>query len=168
MTDYFRLLGLEPAFELDQGQLAGNYRAAARLVHPDRFAGADSASQRQALEQSASLNQAYDTLKHSTSRALYLLDMQQPLAEETTVQDPEFLFQQMQWREELEELQELDEVDSFRQRLVGARRDLEQEFAGCWDDPRQRAQAEILVRRMQFLDKVLYEAGQLEERLDDF
>ncbi|MEM8344692.1 co-chaperone HscB, partial [Morganella morganii] len=37
----------------------------------------------------------------------------------------------------------------------------------CWDDAQRREEAERLVRRMQFLDKLAQEVRQLEERLDD-
>jgi len=76
----------------------------------------------------------------------------------------------MQWREELEELsdsQDLDGIAPFKQRLKGAQQRLEDEFAACWEDSAQREQAERLVRRMQFLDKLSHEVRQLEERLDD-
>lgn len=171
MSDYFALLGMSPAFELDLALLADNYRQAAREVHPDRFASADARSQRQAVEQAAELNQAYSTLKSTTARALYLLNLQAALAEEATVQDPEFLFQQMEWREELEDLeqgQDIAAIDAFSQRLTQARNQINTAFAAIWNDQAQRTQAERLVRRMQFLDKVLFELDQLEERLDDF
>lgn len=171
MSDYFSLLGLEAAFELDAAKLATNYRQAARAVHPDRFVSADAVAQRQAVEQAAELNQAYATLKNTTSRALYLLNQQAELAEEATVQDPEFLFQQMEWREELEDLGQSEDfaaIDKFRSRLKAARQQIDTDFTQVWSDTKQRSQAERLVRRMQFLDKVLYELEQLEERLDDF
>ncbi|TQH41034.1 iron-sulfur cluster co-chaperone HscB C-terminal domain-containing protein, partial [Pseudomonas aeruginosa] len=85
-------------------------------------------------------------------RALYLLTLSgHELPLEATVQDPEFLLQQMQLREELEELQ-----DSAGQA------ELEREFAACWDDAQRREEAERLVRRMQFLDKLAQEVRQLE------
>ncbi len=85
------------AFGLDLEQLATRYRELARGVHPDRFADASEREQRLALEQSASLNEAYQTLKSPPKRARYLLAMnggELPL--EVTVHDPEFLMQQMQ------------------------------------------------------------------------
>lgn len=168
MGDYFQLLDMPRGFELDLARLDNNYRQAVALVHPDRFAGADSSQQRVALEQASALNQAYDTLKHPTSRALYLLNQQQQLDEESTVQDPEFLMQQMQWREELEELSDFAQIDAFRLRLNNSRAAIDSDFATCWSDTSQRELAERLLRRMQFLDKLLYETRQLEERLDDY
>ncbi|MEB0042326.1 MULTISPECIES: co-chaperone HscB [unclassified Pseudomonas] len=168
---HFALFELKPDFRLDLDQLATRYRELARTVHPDRFADASEREQRLALEQSASLNEAYQTLKNAPKRARYLLTLgghEMPL--EVTVQDPEFLLQQMQWREELEDLQDdadLAGVAVFKRRLKVAQDELNESFAACWDDAVQRELAERLMRRMQFLDKLTYEVRQLEERLDD-
>ncbi len=58
-------------------------------------------------------------------------------------------------------------VATFKRRLKAAQAELECEFAACWDDAQRREEAERLVRRMQFLDKLAQEVRQLEERLDD-
>ncbi|MFT5781543.1 MAG: molecular chaperone HscB [Pseudomonas sp.] len=168
---HFALFDLQPAFGLDLTQLAVRYRELARSVHPDRFTDGTEREQRLAVEQSASLNEAYQTLKNTSSRARYLLSLsgvELPL--EVTVQDPEFLLQQMQLREELEDLQEIANlagVDAFKQRLKLAQNQLNEQFAGCWNAPDSRELAERLVRRMQFLDKLSYDVRQLAERLDD-
>ena len=168
---HFALFDLQPDFRVDTEALAVRYRELARAVHPDRFADAPAAEQRQALERSANLNEAYQVLKNAPQRARYLLAMTgHELPLEVTVQDAEFLLQQMQLREELEELH--DDVDlagiaAFKQRLKAAQAQLDDGFSACWDNPAQREQAERLVRRMQFLDKLAHEVRQLEERLDD-
>ncbi len=168
---HFALFDLQPSFRLDLDQLATRYRELARAVHPDRFADADAREQRVALEQSAGLNEAYQTLKSAPKRARYLLAIGgHEVPQEVTVHDPEFLMQQMQWREELEDLQDsadLEGVAQFKRRVKAAQEQLNESFASCWDDAAQREQAERLMRRMQFLDKLSYEVRQLEERLDD-
>ncbi|CAD5108039.1 co-chaperone HscB [Zestomonas carbonaria] len=168
---HFALFGLQPDFRVDLAQLAARYRELAKAVHPDRFADASEREQRLALEQSAQLNDAYQTLKSAPRRALYLLALRgRELPLEVTVQDPDFLLQQMRWREELEDLQDsadLDGVEVFKRRLKSAQTDLDERFAACWDDASQREEAERLVRRMQFLDKLAHEVRALEERLDD-
>ncbi|MED5606844.1 co-chaperone HscB [Pseudomonas sp. JH-2] len=168
---HFALFDLQPAFRLDLDALGQRYRELVRSVHPDRFADASEREQRVALERAAELNDAYQTLKSAPRRALYLLSLRgQALPLEATVQDPEFLLQQMQLREELEDLQDsadLDGVAVFKRRLKAAQQQLEDSFADCWDDAVRREQAERLVRRMQFLDKLAQEVRQLEERLDD-
>ena len=168
---HFALFELQPGFSLDLDQLAVRYRELARGVHPDRFADASEREQRLALEQSASLNEAYQTLKSPAKRARYLLALKGgELPLEVTVHDPEFLMQQMQWREELEDLHDSADmagIAAFKRRLKVAQEQLNDSFAACWDDAAQREQAERLMRRMQFLDKLTYEVRQLEERLDD-
>lgn len=168
---HFALFDLQPAFRIDLDQLATRYRELARQVHPDRYADAGEREQRLALERSASLNEAYQVLRSPSQRARYLLSLrgsEVPL--EVTVQDPEFLLQQMQWREELEDLQDAADIDGiapFKRRLKGAQDGLGEQFAVCWDDAGRREEAERLMRRMQFLDKLSHEVRQLEERLDD-
>jgi len=168
---HFALFDLQPSFRLDLEQLAVRYRELARQVHPDRFADAGEREQRLALERSACLNEAYQVLKTPSQRARYLLAMRGPeLPLEVTVQDPDFLLQQMQLREELEELQDdadLAGVATFKRRLKAAQEQLNERFAACWDDEARREGAERLMRRMQFLDKLSHEVRQLEERLDD-
>ena len=169
-TDYFALFGLQTAFVIDTQALASTYRELAKTMHPDRFSSAPAAEQRQAVERAAQLNDAFQTLKSATQRALYLLRQQADLPDETTIQDGEFLFQQMEWREQLETLQEqadLDALADFVAELKQARGAIDKAFADCVQDPQQRIQAERLARRMQFLDKMFYEVRQLEERLDD-
>jgi molecular chaperone HscB len=168
---HFALFDLQPDFRIDLSALAVRYRELARSMHPDRFANATAAEQRQALERSASLNEAYQVLRSAPQRARYLLGIGgHELALEVTVQDPEFLMQQIQLREELEDLQDsadLGGVAAFKKRLKEAQEQLEDSFASCWRESAQREQAERLVRRMQFLDKLTHEVRQLEERLDD-
>lgn len=168
---HFALFGLQPAFELDQAELARRYRQQARQVHPDRFAAADERQQRLAIEQTANLNAAYQTLRSASARARYLLGLSGPAPElETTVQDPGFLLQQMHWREELETLQDRADtrgIAPFKARLKQVDQDLQAEFSACWQDPERRSEAERLMRRMQFLDKLAHELRELEEHLDD-
>lgn len=168
---HFALFDLQPAFRIDLDQLGVRYRELARQVHPDRFADAEEREQRLALERSASLNEAYQVLKSPSQRARYLLALRgSDVPLEVTVQDSDFLLQQMQWREELEELQDeadLAGVTPFKRRLRQAQDELGECFADCWDDDARREEAERLMRRMQFLDKLSHEVRQLEERLDD-
>lgn len=168
---HYALFDLQPNFDIDLEALSVRYRELARKVHPDRFADAGEADQRYAIERSANLNEAYQTLRAPSRRARYLLTLdgrEMPL--EATVQDPAFLMQQMQWREELEDLHDeadLAGVAIFKSRLKSSQQDLNESFSQIWRDPAQREEAERLVRRMQFLDKLSQEVRHLEERLDD-
>src|SRR5690554_311574 len=66
-TNYFTLLGLPLAFEIKLAQLSSNYREAAKAVHPDKFASSSEQDKRLAVQTTTKLNQAYETLKSSTS-----------------------------------------------------------------------------------------------------
>lgn len=167
---YFALLDLKPHFNIDLADLANRYRKKAAAVHPDKFVTAGEREKRVALEQSANLNEAYQILKSPSQRARYLLSLKgaaMPL--ETTVQDPEFLMQQMQWHEELDDLKassDLAAVEHFKERIKQVQLSLEADFNKHWQDPAYSLQAEQLVRRMQFMDKLTLSVAQLEEQLD--
>ncbi len=169
--DCFALFGLAPAFGLDMAALADRYRALAGAVHPDRFVGAPVREQRLAQQRTADLNDAWQTLKDPVRRARHLLALQgHELPEEATVQDPEFLQQQMAWREELETLRDTGDragLVAFRHRLGAARQALEAAFSAAWSQSGQPLLAERLVRRMQFLARLEQELRRLDEQLDE-
>lgn len=170
-SSYFALFDLAPTFDLDLALLGDRYRELARTLHPDRVANASDAERRAALEQSAALNEAYQTLKTLPLRARHLLTLQgHEMDLEATIQDPDFLMQQLEWREELEDLQQaadLKGITAFKKRLAQSQQALGEAFSNCWQDSKRRHEAEQLVRRMQFLDKLSLQVRQLEERLDD-
>ncbi|WP_372861188.1 Fe-S protein assembly co-chaperone HscB [Spongiibacter sp.] len=171
--DHFSLLGVERSFELDERALTLSYRALQRSAHPDRFAGDDERQRRLAVQKSAQINEAYETLRSPTRRAAYLLELAGQAVDGAakTFRDPEFLMQQMQLREELAELhdaadpeQALDafyrDVDSA---LAGQRRAFQQSFdAGDFDAAKDG------YAKLQFLEKLRYEAEQKEGELLDF
>ena len=171
-ADDFTLLGLHKGFALERSQLDAAWKALQARVHPDRFAAEGGAAQRLAMQWAVRVNEAHQRLKDPLKRAAYLCELAGvPVQSESNTAMPgAFLMQQMQWREELEDLQDeadLAGVAVFKRRLKTAQDELNESFAACWDDAAQREQAERLMRRMQFLDKLTYEVRQLEERLDD-
>lgn len=76
MANFFELLGMAPAFDLDLAALEAAYFKAQRQYHPDRFVAKPPAERMAALQQSADINQAYDILKNPLKRAQYLLHLQ--------------------------------------------------------------------------------------------
>ncbi|MCL4121153.1 UNVERIFIED_CONTAM: hypothetical protein GTU68_064300 [Idotea baltica] len=169
---YFSLFDIEPDFSLNLDDLSQRYLHRAKQVHPDCFIGAPDTEKRRALEQSAQLNDAYNTLKNSASRAYYMLTFQgKLLPKEQTIQDPEFLIQQIEWRDELETLVEeksIDTLNVFKRRMYKTIENIEQEFSKCWDSSEHRVRAERLMRRLQFLDKLLADVRHVEEQIDDY
>ena len=123
----FELFELPPAYSLDRAVLDERWKALQREVHPDRHAAADAQTQRQAMQWSVRINEAYQRLKDPLQRAAYLCELHgAPVqAENNTAMPPAFLMQQMEWREALEEaasaavVEDLaDEVASARKRML--------------------------------------------------
>ena len=104
--NYFELFQLPVSFDVDAENLASRHRAIIARVHPDQFAHKSVMEQRVALQWATFANEAFDTLKSPIARAQYLLKLNAPELAQEGVRvslPPEFLMQQMQWREALEE-----------------------------------------------------------------
>lgn len=165
MSQYFTLFQLEPAFDIDAENLEQTYRALAARFHPDKFASASAFEQKQAVMMSSTVNEAYRTLKNPTDRAAYLLRQQgiDADAPEHTSFAPEFLMQQMEWRETLAEArggQDQTALPALDKEISGAQQEL-------WRDLReafrrqQYEDAAQLVRQGRFLDKLKKEISNL-------
>lgn len=101
--DYFSLLDLPREFALDPADLERRFRDLSRLLHPDRFARAEPRERRLSLERATRLNDAFRALRDWRQRAAYLLKLSgtDPFAEGRTFADPDFLEEQLEWREAL-------------------------------------------------------------------
>jgi molecular chaperone HscB len=113
-VNYFQLFGIENSFDVDLQNLSSSYQALQKAVHPDKFAHASEQEQRIAVQKSAQINDAYQTLKNPLQRAEYILvergvDMPN---EQSSFSDTSFLMHQMELREMLEEIKFSDDVDS--------------------------------------------------------
>ena len=127
MENYFSLFDISPAFDLDLRKLNAKYRELALAFHPDKFVNADSTSQRQAVQKSTQLNEAYKTLKNPVTRAAYLLNThflaplnQSFVMEQYHVTDTELLMEQIEYREQLAQIskgEQLEQLTDFQQRL---------------------------------------------------
>jgi len=71
--DYFEFFDLPHNLAIDLKDLEKRFYALSRELHPDRFARRSAAERERALEDSATLNDAYRTLRDPIARALYLL-----------------------------------------------------------------------------------------------
>jgi molecular chaperone HscB len=75
-VDYFTFFDLPQKLNLDVAQLARDFYALSRKLHPDINAKANSNEQEWSLEKTSQLNDAYRTLKDPISRTEYLLRLQ--------------------------------------------------------------------------------------------
>jgi molecular chaperone HscB len=126
-TEFFSLLSILPAYDLDPKALEAQYFSAQRRLHPDRFIGKPDAERLAALQQSATINQAYDTLKDPLKRAQYLLLLQGIFVgteKDTIKPSQELLVEMMELRESIDEAASptalftlADEIEESRLRL---------------------------------------------------
>ncbi len=121
--DYFSLLGLPREFGVDVLALERRFRELSRLIHPDRYARSEARERRLSLERATRLNDAYRYLKDWRLRAAYLLKLAgtDVFVEGRTFADPDFLEEQLEWREELALAQSDGDVERLRRIAVDAR-----------------------------------------------
>ena len=171
--NYFELFGLGVSFALDGGSLTARYRDLQKVLHPDRFANASDQERRLSLQQAAQVNSAYDTLRDPLSRARYLLRLQglEYNDESSTINDLDFLEEQMALRERLAEIRHDTNptalLDDFMAKLDTRSREyidgLSELFAT--PDSMDMGRAKNLVQRMQFVRRLQAEGEALEELL---
>ncbi len=157
-TDYFALFELPKQFEINQTHLEDRYRQLAATYHPDKFASASSFEKRQAMVLSSTINEAYRLLKSDIDRASYLLgqcgiDADAP---EHTQFAPEFLMQQMQWRETLAEAkfeENTSELDSLESEIKQEYEKLISELNQALQQEQYNEAAQF-VRQGRFLNKI--------------
>jgi molecular chaperone HscB len=120
----FELFELPLAYALDRAVLDERWKALQREVHPDRHAAADAQTQRQAMQWSVRINEAYQRLKDPLQRAAYLCELHgAPVqAENNTAMPPSFLMQQMEWREALEDASSSSVVEDLADEVAAARK----------------------------------------------
>jgi len=170
--NYFDLFGMPVAFKLDAESLAQRYRELQRVTHPDRFASGSDRERRLAVEQAALVNEAYQTLRSPMRRGRYLLELNgMTFQDETqTTADPEFLFEQMEWRETLAEIRAqadpLAVVEALLKTINARRVELERELADSLQEQQWPASVAI-VNKLQFITKINQEAAAIEGDLLD-
>ncbi|XDF78227.1 co-chaperone HscB [Aliivibrio fischeri] len=168
--NHFELFGLPNQFELDGGLLSLQFRELQKRFHPDNFATSSERDRLLSIQKAAQINDAYQTLKNPVSRAEYILSEQghDIRGEQTTMQDPMFLMQQMELREELESLPSSSDPESalfdFAENVIAMRKSqlvqLQELLKNeAWIEAAQS------VRKLKFIEKLNQEVEQLEEKL---
>jgi molecular chaperone HscB len=179
--NYFQLLGLPVDFEIDRDVLTNNYRDLQRQFHPDKFANSSAMEKRLSVQNSAQINDAFQTLKNPLKRAIYQLSvLGLELKDNETTMDPLFLMQQMELREQLEQIeQQSDPYSALEKMQAGVLekfnlhiKELTSLFALA-EKQNDSADKEILeeirniILKMQFLNKLQQECDDLEEDLSN-
>jgi Fe-S protein assembly co-chaperone HscB len=160
--DHFSLFGLPARYAQDEQALQKAWHDVAAKVHPDRFATAGPAQRRVAMQWAARANEAYRTLRDPLARARYLCELRgvDLQAESNTSMSPDFLMQQMQWREALDEARAAGDgkaLAALRQELDQARAAMSEQVRVLLDDAGDAQAAGQRVREWMFLEKLARE-----------
>lgn len=157
--DHFALFGLPQRYAIDQRALEQSYRDVQTKVHPDRFAQASASEQRVSLQWATRANEAYQTLRDPLQRARHLLELRGVDCglETNTAMPPDFLMQQMQWREALEaacddrDLAALEQLaQELTQQTSTRLQHLAQHLDGVRDDPAAAGELRCLIFMQKF------------------
>ena len=160
MQNYFQLLKLPQAYELDAVSLQRAYLAAQQQHHPDRQQGKDAAAKMLAVQASMDANQAFTTLKNPLLRAMHLLALlgiRVNGEQDTLAPEPALLMEVMEWREDLEEAKGHAELDALFARAAREREKVEADISVSFAaDDLPRAAAGCI--RLRYLEKFSEEA----------
>ena len=180
IDNYFDQFGLPECFLIDTEALDAAFRVTQAAIHPDYFATADDAQKQQATRQSALVSQAWRTLKDPLKRAIYLLHLRgiNVAAEENTAMPPDFLMDQLAWREALEAAATSKDQSTLHTLLEILREQQQERFAALANlldappDPDIQAESAVrstqAVRELMFIDRLVQTAElQLDELCQD-
>lgn len=173
--NYFALFGIEESFDVDTAKLSEIYQALQKKVHPDKFAHASSQDQLLAVQKSAQINDAYQTLKQPLKRADYMLALREVdmPSEQASFQDNFFLMRQMELREMLEDIKHANDIDAA---IFSANQELDVEYDSLTTKVRQQLHentpesnlaASENLRKLKFYQKLHIELDRLEDQLFD-
>jgi len=171
-NNYFELFELPVQFDIPLEQLERRFRSLQKYLHPDNFASASDAQRRWSVQAASFVNEAYQSLAKPLKRATYMLSLQGiELDEETDTQmSPDFLMQQMEWREALGDVQDAADpfaaLEKIEKELSQAQLTSTNEFSGAVEQL-DWSRARTVVRQWQFLDKMKAELRVQEARLDE-
>lgn len=160
--DYFALFGLPRRYALDETALEAAWHDLQSQVHPDRYAHLADADKRRSMQWATRVNEAFRTLRKPLARAQYLLELAgvDTGLETNTVMSPEFLMEQMEWREAVEEARmarEVEELEQLHHRLQQHAREVRANLAQQLDTDHDYPAAADTVRRLMFIDKLQQE-----------
>ena len=173
--NYFQLFNVPEAYDLDVSTLAPRYRDIQSAIHPDNFANGSAQEKRLSVQQAALINEAFETLKSPLKRAQYMLSLRGIAINDQSAAklDSGFLMEQMELRESLSEIPEQAEPFDALEVLTDQVRQMKKVIIAAIQNKFQAASSDDLdaihsmTHKLQFLDKLLEEAREVEAKLDD-
>lgn len=169
--DPFEMLGVERRFDLDLAALEKTHRELSRALHPDKYAQAGASERRAVLEKSASVNEAWRTLRDPIKRAeaLFQLAGIRVGEDHEPKPSPAFLMEVLDEREALAEARaakDLAKVKKVGAAMAARARAVEGKLSGGFASAGDRADVEKLVPllgELRFYKRFLEEVSAIEE-----
>ena len=164
-------MGLPTQFEIDFILLDQHYRKLQSEVHPDRFVTASANERMQSMQVATQANEAYQTLKNTTTRARYLLQINgvETLEESNTAMPADFLMLQMEWREAIDDANSAKDISALdallleiKQMAKALSESLSVQFA-----EKAYGKASESVRKLSFIDKISTDINRAIEQLEN-
>jgi molecular chaperone HscB len=117
------------------------------------------------MQWSVRINEAYKRLKDPLKRASYLCELRgSPIdAENNTAMPPEFLMEQMEWREELEGARNAEDLDKLEEELLRARDGTLKQIERLLDREKDAHAAAQRIRALMFIERFGHD---VEKRLE--
>lgn len=171
--NYFELFDLQPSYQLDLALLQERQQNLQSNCHPDRFVNADEREKRISVQMASWVNQAFETLSDPVKRANYLLELSGLEAndESQTTSDTDFLMEQIELREQIDACRQSDDAlgccEHVAADLENRARLLSEEFVQHFDKA-DLAAARLVSRKMQFIQRIQQQLGELQFELEDF
>lgn len=166
--NYFEVLSMPRAFALDASRLEQNYRDLLSTVHPDRFVTESPAQRRLAMQAATLANEAWRCLRDPVDRAAYLCRLGGQVIDSTSRSNvpPDFLAEQMAWREELDEARGAGDrvaIEALQEKVECARSLFLEQLANLIDGQADFPRAASYVSRLMYVARF---AEQVEDTLD--
>ena len=120
--NYFDVFGLPKRLNLDLKQLERTFHELSRKYHPDYFTAAAADDRLRALQMTATLNDAYRTLRHPVRRVEYLVEIEGFKPDGSKVPQS-FLMEIFEINEQLEEVKA---GRASKEQVANLRREIEE------------------------------------------
>jgi molecular chaperone HscB len=161
----FELFDVPMQFAQDSAALDARWKELQREAHPDKFAAQGAAAQRLAMQWSVRINEAYQRLKDPLKRAMYLCELHGAAiqAENNTAMPPDFLVQQMQWREALEDAEGLENLEEIASQTSDSKREQLSKIEQTLDRQKDFPAAAQQVRSLMFIERF---GSEVDARID--
>ena len=163
--NYFEVFGLPRVLNLDLKALEKSFHELSRKYHPDYFTTAPAEERQHALQMTATLNDAYRTLRHPVRRVEHLLQIEGFKPDGSKVPRT-FLMEIFDINEQLEEVKagsaSKEQIAALRREIEERAKGFEQQLqkaAAAWDGISESGAAEQKRQQLTRLTEILSESS---------